>query len=662
MRKITLFAMLLVGILAGRAQSALVGTYDGNINPVHMNGAGEELTGKTVVISETDKGEINVTLPSFVLMTGMSTKEVTIENITVTNNEDGTCTLSSDSVAITPVNPMNPDMVMVPYKSTLTGVVGNGAIELAVAVPVQPGVIMTTATFKGAKKFELVSVDPNATTPTTSVNVIRLIFSKEVTVTLPEGGIEVVNNDTKEVIKIASVLENPYLEKTNVVFEFEKKVVIDKDGKEEEQAQYISAPGTYSFTVPAGCIKSVDGDEFADSTFTFSVVGTFEIENFTPAQTTSLDKIELTFDKEVINVAFPTGGIIVFDNDWNIATTITKHSVSEDNKTVTLELDEPITTPGTYSLNIDPNLITTAAGKNQYKALTINVIDPTPRFETNYKNGDKVKVGELKNFEISFENVETVELKNTEFTVLSLSAQSAITGTAAYSEETGKITVTLSQELTQDGDYVFQIPAGMFTMDGVENEKRDVQINIFTFTIVPLEVVSVTPVAGEVGSISEIVVKFNQYVKLYYKDGVTLSQDIYLTCGDEKFKLTNTGSAFISDELVYSSATWDGYDYVSNPITTPGTYTLNLEDIIVFYGADDIIEEEWYSYAETWHEENASCKGIYTWTIGDSDEAAAKFVNAETAEQVIYDLLGRRVEKVTTAGIYIVNGRKVIIK
>ena len=36
--------------------------------------------------------------------------------------------------------------------------------------------------------------------------------------------------------------------------------------------------------------------------------------------------------------------------------------------------------------------------------------------------------------------------------------------------------------------------------------------------------------------------------------------------------------------------------------------------------------------------------------------------NAESENNVIYDLAGRRIEKITEAGIYIVNGNKVLVK
>ena len=37
-------------------------------------------------------------------------------------------------------------------------------------------------------------------------------------------------------------------------------------------------------------------------------------------------------------------------------------------------------------------------------------------------------------------------------------------------------------------------------------------------------------------------------------------------------------------------------------------------------------------------------------------------VETENADAVIYDLAGRRIEKITQAGIYIVNGNKVLVK
>ena len=87
---------------------------------------------------------------------------------------------------------------------------------------------------------------------------IRLQFNKDVVATLPDGGIDVKNNTTGEVVKITRLEDSEWLEKSTVVFLFEQKSVYDeKEGKEELKDQVIETPGQWSYTVPAGCIKSV---------------------------------------------------------------------------------------------------------------------------------------------------------------------------------------------------------------------------------------------------------------------------------------------------------------------------------------------------------------------------------------------------------------------
>ena len=164
--------------------------------------------------------------------------------------------------------------------------------------------------------FKLVSVNPSSDNPVTSVYQIQLEFSKDISVTLPEGGIDVVNNETKEVLKLTRLFEAEWMPKNVAAFLFEQKAVTDKDGKEEMQDQYLQTPGTYSYTIPAGCIKSVDGEEFAGQTFTFSIVTTFPIDGYSPVNTDKLEKIELTFSEEIVKVVMPSAGMFVVDKYW----------------------------------------------------------------------------------------------------------------------------------------------------------------------------------------------------------------------------------------------------------------------------------------------------------------------------------------------------------
>lgn len=511
------------------------------------------------------------------------------------------------------------------------------------------------------KDFNSPEVYPANGELATTVYNIRMKFPKHIEVANSEVSIDVLNTKTDEVVKITSCTVDewdPYW----AVFAFEKIEVDGKDGKEYRD-QYIEKAGTYTYTIPAGLIKSVDGDEFAGGTYTFSIVSTFEVVDWSPKEATEVSEIVVTFDKEITETKLPEKGLEILD-DWYYSpvTKVNEIVIGDDKKSAILKFETPVNAAGGYLLNLSQGTIISGEDINAGKSLWFTVVDAAPSFSTNYNDGDRVK--ELGNLEITFKNVTEFEMAEGAAIVAVLPSEAEVEGTVE--KQDNKFVVTFDEDFTEEGTYTFIIPAGTFTMDGVENEGREIKVELYTFELIPLEVVSVTPVVGDVENISQIVVKFNQYVKLYYdNDGVTPSQDIYLTCGDEMYKLTCTGgSPFISDELVYSRAEWDGFQYVYDPITAPGTYTLNLEDIIVFHGADDIIESEYYSYAETWHVGNASCKGTYSWTIKEKAEEddAVDFIKAETGEQVIYDLLGRRVERINGAGIYIVNGRKVIVK
>ena len=490
---------------------------------------------------------------------------------------------------------------------------------------------------------------------------IRLKFNKDVVATLPEGGIDVKNNTTGEVVKITRLDNNEWLQKSEVVFLFEQKSVYDeKEGKEQLQDQYIDKPGQWSYTVPAGCIKSVDGEEFAEKTFTFNIASAMDIESVSPVgEVTKLDKIEVTFPKAIASVN--TGKLSLLDNYWQPASAFKSEvTYSEDRKTVTLELETPVTTPGTYNLDIYQGVFVSEDGAlNNYKYVSFQVIDPTPSFATNINDGDRVK--ELGNLEITFQNVNEIKLvEGADPVVVYLPGGGEATGTATL--DGNKIVVTFSQNFKEEGEYTFYIPEGMFTMDGAANESRTINVTLYTFTITPLEVVSVTPVAGPVNQLDKIVVEFNQLIQPSYdEDWQMISLQVTLNGDKQNYTLTYAPSSYnVTNKMEYLvNAEWSGYDYTSTPITETGTYTLDLTRIVVDYAGESYIDEWGYSNMK-WHGKNGCCRGTYTWTIGDTAIEEVKGENGEV--KTIYDLTGRRVENITNAGIYIVNGKKVLVK
>ena len=497
-----------------------------------------------------------------------------------------------------------------------------------------------------------------------TVNYVQLEFNKDVEVTLPEGGIVVKNNTTDGIYRLTRLSDNQYLPKNLVILMFEQKSVTDKDGKEELVDQYIYEPGDYSYTIPAGCIRSLDGEEFAEQTFTFKVVSPLAIESISPDYyngTTKLEKIEITFDRAISKVEMPASGLVVVDNYWTPVANVKKEvTFSDDRKTVILELETPVTTPGTYNLDIDQGIFNSEdGGTNEYTSLAFNVIDPTPSFATNFKEGERLK--EIGNLEITFKNVNEIKfVEGADAVVVYMPGDGEATGTATL--ENKKITVTFDQKFTEEGIYTFVVPAGMFTMDGVENEEYSVSVELYTFEITPLEIVSVTPAAGTVNQIDKIIVKFNQTVTLSMDENwQTISYEINLTSEDKVYKLTYCPSSYnLTDEIEYLvNAQWTGYEYESTPITETVKYPLNLSDVVVDYAGESYIDE--WGYPNTrWNGKNGSCEGTCTWTIEDTGIEEVKSENGNA--KAIYDLTGRRIENITNAGIYIVGGKKVIVK
>ena len=472
--------------------------------------------------------------------------------------------------------------------------------------------------------LELQEVIPGNGKSVLNVNYVQLTFNKDVEMTLPEGGITVNNNTTGESYKLSRLNDSQYLPKNLVVLMFEQKSVTGKDGKEELIDLYPQAPGEYSYTIPAGCIRSTDGEEFAEHTFTFNITDPLAIESVTPDienGTTKLEKIEITFNSAISKVDMPASGLAVVDMYWTpVANIKNEVTFSDDRKTVTLELETPITTIGTYNLDIHPGVFTSEDGNtNEYVSLGFSVIDPTPSFSTNLKEGEKVK--ELGNLEITFKNVNEVKLVDgAEPVTVYMPGDGEATGTATL--ENKKITITFDQEFTEEGFYTFVIPAGMFTMDGVENEEYTVMVELYTFVITPLEVVNVTPVEGAVNQISKIVVEFNQTIYPSYDENwQMISREITLKGDKQDYTLTYAPSSYdVTNKMEYLvNAVWNGYDaYESTPVTEAGTYTLDLASIVVDYAGESYIDE--WGYPNTrWHGKNGKCEGTCTWTISGSD-------------------------------------------
>lgn len=502
--------------------------------------------------------------------------------------------------------------------------------------------------------FQLTFSNPSSDKPVSQVDFLRLTFSKDVVVTLPTDPITITNDKNSDVFEISNIMAYG----SNAIIYVKK---VEELGEDQSPTTSITEPGTYTYTIPAGVIKSVDGDIFGEYTASFTVSKPLEITGVTPVETAELKTIQITFNEPVASVNMPKSGLSVTDlyrsEYFNIKDEV---SFSEDRKTVTLELEESITTIGRYFLTIYSGVFISESGaQNDEIEIPFNVIDPTPAYITNYENGDKVK--EIGNLEITFKNVTKVKLVDgADPITLYLPGESYVTG--ATTQDGNKITVTFDQEFTELGEYTFYIPAGVFTMDGAANEMREITVELVDSKITPLEIVSISPEEDTVNKLGKIVITFNQDVQLSYDENwQQISREIKMTCGDKEYILTYNSMASASNSLEYLvNAEWKNNQYEFTPITEEGEYTLDLSQIVVDHAAEDYIDE--WNYPNTrWNSKNQRCSGTKTWTIV-AGESSIEDIVVEEGAKVIYDLTGRRVETITAPGIYIVNSKKVLVK
>ena len=335
--------------------------------------------------------------------------------------------------------------------------------------------------------------------------------------------------------------------------------------------------------------------------------------------------------------------------------------------------------PGIYTMTIPAGTFVSAQDNSIAIAettLTFNVVAPKPNWWTDYDYTTTVK--EFETITISFENVKEVKLNEGVAPMLFTAAGSEYTGTAELVKEvdekegktTYKIKVSFGEKFSEEGQYYVMIPAEMFTMNNeVSNDEKQITLEILApVEVTPLAIESITPKFGENGEFLEVWIAYNQ--RVYFGNQDWMNYVVNLTDADG-----NQYPMWPKD--IYDPTTWvqvipgntvvlmpvklneegmpyemnEYWQYVASPITAPGKYTLNLADVTVRYGYDSVA----YTYSAI-----GNYEGTEVITIGE--DTAVEGIEAEAENAEIYDLTGRRVEKITNAGIYIVNGVKKVIK
>lgn len=233
---------------------------------------------------------------------------------------------------------------------------------------------------------------------------------------------------------------------------------------EEIDGARITAPGVYTYEIPAGAI-TVGGQALPAFTLNYTIpapkVDPLTVLQVTPAEgvVTELENFTITF-----------GDLAVVVNE-DALVTLTKEGSNEvvdgglmcgDGKTVEVGLAERVSAYGKYTLNIPAGAITVDGEALDPLSFKYTIKDPDAKEYT--ISPEEGKVDELSNFVITFEGYAIVEEGQ-----INVTLNNNITGSeyiGSMFDAGGKIYVVLENPVTENGEYTLTIPANKILVGG----------------------------------------------------------------------------------------------------------------------------------------------------------------------------------------------------
>ncbi|MBO5806961.1 MAG: chitobiase/beta-hexosaminidase C-terminal domain-containing protein, partial [Bacteroidaceae bacterium] len=319
-----------------------------------------------------------------------------------------------------------------------------------------------------------------------------------------------------------------------------------------------------------------------------------------------------------------------------------------DENTIELSFNTPIEDNGDYRVVLpaglfilDPNGLAISSEEKtaNYTVENLNVLEVA---YANPDNGSTVKSIEYLYFEFNqniVDNVSDAVITNENGDEFPLT----VTYTDSWGEQTPYTALCLkaSEPITTPGVYTFVLKKQFVCAEANANVTIAEDLT-YTFTITEgLKIVSVSPVAGaEVSAIDEIIIECNQDVQCWAEGFLVMDEN------ETEYFFAPTFTDKDGNELPYNMIRL----VTETPITAAGKYTLYVED---------------YNIANTdWMNQEVLPAQTFVFEFdGSKITTGIDEVKGENGEvKTIFDLTGRKVKEITAPGIYIVNGKKILVK
>ncbi|GFI05455.1 hypothetical protein IMSAGC006_00174 [Muribaculaceae bacterium] len=238
----------------------------------------------------------------------------------------------------------------------------------------------------------------------------------------------------------------------------------------------------------------------------------------------------------------------------------------------------------------------------------------------------------------------TIELTDSDNVVIAKFTADAVD----YDESVGKYCVRLDAPMEDVGVYTLTVPAGFFVVIGEDDVTSYVDAMTASVTVETAGIpdvtypIGITPGAGEVDKIESITIacgdKSDMMIVNFNDDkagDVTLSKGTETIMSVSKNKMAEDYDDSVKGEPTFTIAGLD--------LSVPGTYTLD-------------VPARFFCSAKGYNEHTS-----VVWTITETGLDKIEMTDG-SGNTVVYDLQGRCVDNAIRGGLFIVNGKKIMVK
>ena len=470
----------------------------------------------------------------------------------------------------------------------------------------------------------------------------------------------------------------------------------------------IDIDQTLTVTLPGSSLFAFDGVNSDPSQVPFEVV------DYSPKKAEASETIKITFNSEAAGEFNPyeMSKFMKFKQGNSVASGISNYVVNGAELTVTLS--QKVSTPGEYTLVIPEGLITRASDDKPFSGeLAFTITAPEAIKVMSVSPSEDIY--SLQAIELTF-NKEIVAVDDAAAAIELRDVENAVVATATCVAEGKKLVVTLDEEVAAPGEYVLVIPEGVIVGAAIGDAfSGEVSITVEEFDVYePRNVGNRTRTDRNINSISlssdfhgassyELtaadmgldyvnLVKSEEPVYFVVAPGETVTPSVDAAGSWVHFfvfvdKEGDGFTASIADGSSWAPAgALVSYSFYNNNSSSDESGWNSVGTVISGNNRNKpslpsfTAPEEAGVYRLRFKQDwcNIDPQGDADGKFGDfkqnggqiidllltvTDATGIEEVKGENGEvKAIYDLTGRKLDKVVTPGIYIVNGKKMFVK